>query len=105
MKTPSEKVAKKREVISFETFRDIGTYELMQLKDNEPSAFNGWVRVEKVKITIEPVEESKEVYAERLNKLWRESDNHHHYQPILKKARSMGIELNSEYYGKDRKKK
>lgn len=72
-------------ISEFETFRIIGSYESTSLKKDHISAFNGIVEVEKYKITIEKVIESKEVYTERLQKLWEECDNYHHWDPIRKK--------------------
>lgn len=84
-------------ITSIETFRDIGNWEMRNLTDNNPSCFNGIVRVEKFKITIEKIEEPKEVYQERLQKLWEESDNHHHHLPITNKAKHLGIELKGNF--------
>ena len=93
------------ETKTLETFRSIGAYEMSRLRDDEPSCFNGWVRVKKYKITIELIEEPKEVYAERLNKLWIECDNHHHYEPLISTAKGMGIELDRHAFRKDEKKR
>ena len=76
-----------------ETFRAIGSYILQQLKQNEPSCFNGIVDVEKYEITIVKIEEPKKVYKERLQKLWDECDNHHHWNPIKATAKKLGVEL------------
>lgn len=91
-------------IISFDTFREFGSYDITGMKNNEPSCFNSRVRVKKFKVTIEQIEEPNEVYAERLNKLWRECDNHHHYHPLLGTAKEMGIELNKDDFGKEQKK-
>jgi len=77
----------------FETYRQIGNWEIGKLEQLEPSCFNGMVRFRKTKITIEPIEEDKEVLAERLQKLWDESDNHHDSVPLEIAARSIGYEL------------
>ena len=94
---------KEDEVITFETFQKPGSYEVGRMKDDNPSCFNGWVRVKKYKVTIEPIEESKDVYFERLNKMWRECDNHHHYQPLMATAARLGIELDRNEFRKDEK--
>lgn len=48
-----------------------------------PSCANGDVRIEKYRITIEKVEEPKEVYQERLVRLWRENErNWYHSDPM-----------------------
>lgn len=52
--------------IEFETYKDVmGSYSVSQLKQSEPSGIN-FLSYKKYKITIEEVEESKEVYIERL---------------------------------------
>ncbi len=57
----------------FETFKHIGHYDIGNLKKNEPSALN-FLSYKKQKITIEDVEESNEVYIERLEKLLKETN-------------------------------
>lgn len=76
-----------------ETFRNPEGYWLNQLINKEPSCFNGSVNVEKYEITIVKIEEPKEVYKERLQKLWDECDNHHHWAPLKIKAKQLGVEL------------
>lgn len=90
-------------IISFETFRRIGSYEQSNLLSKEPSCFNGNVNIRKYKITIEPVEESNEILAERLQKLWDECDNHHHWTPLENASKQIGYELKG-YSGNARKK-
>lgn len=63
--------------------------------------FNGIVAVRKYRVTIEEVEEPVEVVAERLRKLWRESDNHHHTHPLLSAAKKIGVELDFREHGRD----
>lgn len=74
-----------------ETFNKPSLYTL-NLKD-DPYCLNGYVAVVKYKITVEVVEEPKEVYRERLQRLWDDCDNHHHWTPIKAKAKSLGIDL------------
>jgi hypothetical protein len=78
------------EKIVLETFKSIGSYEIMNLTKNEPSCFNGLVSIKKYRITIEQINESNEVLAERLQKLWDECNNHHHVQPLRNAAESIG---------------
>lgn len=80
-------------MVKIETFKELAGYSLTQLKKEEPFCFNGFVSIEKYTITIEKVEEPKEVYRERLQKLWDECDNHHNWVPLKGKAKSLGIEL------------
>ena len=74
-----------------ETFREISGYDLIGFTQDKSSCFNGIVRIEKYKITIEKIEESKEVYKERLQKLWDECDNIHHWTPMREKAKQLGV--------------
>lgn len=53
----------------FETFRDLsGSYYVNQLKDKLPSNIN-FLNYRKYKVTIELVDESKEILLERLNSM------------------------------------
>jgi len=79
--------------VSIETFRKIGSWELSNLTNKEPSCFNRDVSFKKWKVTIEPIEEPIEVYQERLQKLWDECDNHHNWQPLKSAADSIGYTL------------
>lgn len=74
-------------------------------KQIEPSCFNGMVRVRRYRVTVEEIEEPKEVIAGRLLKLWRECDNSHHYSPLMAEAKRVGVELPSDQLGKDRPKR
>lgn len=78
--------------------------DVRQFEGNqEPTCFNGIVRIQKYRITVEKVEEPVEVIHERLRKLWRESDNYHHYDPIKSAAREWGLELDPSEHGRSRK--
>lgn len=78
---------------TIETFKEIKGYWLNQLKKESPSCINSMVEVEKYKVTIEKIEEPKEVYQKRLQKLWDECDNHHHWRPLQATAKRLGVEL------------
>ena len=80
-------------IISFETFRKIGSYDQSNLQSKYASCFNGVVNIRKYRVTIEPIEESKEILAERLQKLWDECDNWHHWTPLKNAALQIGYEL------------
>lgn len=55
-----------------ETFRDFNSpYFINQLKDEEPSFVNN-LRIKKYRVTIEEIEEPKEVYIERLEALLKD---------------------------------
>lgn len=87
-----------------ETFREVSNYTVGNLQDKEPSCFNGCVSVEKYRITIERIDEDREVICARLEKLWRESDNHHDLQPLRAKAAKYRYEFTGQW-GQDRKKR
>ena len=64
-----------------------------------PSSFNGEVSIRKYRVTVELLDEPKEVLAERLLGLWRHCDNHHHVDPLRAEARKLGIELPKDESG------
>ena len=66
---------------TFETFQEIDGYAKTQLIQSDPSCFNGMVRVRKYKVTVELVEEPIEVIQARIQKMWDECKNHHHWGP------------------------
>lgn len=88
-----------------ETFRQIGDYELKgySFNNDSPHCFNGIVSIKKYRITIEVVQEPIEVYQQRLEKLWTESDNHHHWHPLENAAKEIGYEFKGGF-GSQRKK-
>ena len=92
-KKPIEKKEEINNIISIETFRKIGSYEMSNLKSNEATCFNGNVNVRKYKVTIELVEEPNDVIIERLQKLWDECDNYHHWTPLRIEAKKYNYEF------------
>lgn len=74
-------------------------YYLDQLRDDEPAAINGIVRVVRYRVTAERIAEPIEVIHERLRKLWRSTNNHHHYGPLLAAAKEHGLELARDEFG------
>lgn len=83
--------------ICFETFKQIGSYEQSVLQKKDATCFNGMVNIHKYKVTIEPIEEPKEILAERLQKLWDECDNLHHWTPLQEAAKEIGYELKGSF--------
>ena len=79
--------------MSIETFREPGLYSLTQLKQDEPSAFNGVVSVKRYRVTVEEIPESDEVIVARIRKLWAECKNHHHWDPLQRAADRYGVKL------------
>lgn len=96
-------MSKQSKIQTIETFRNVGSYELIQLTQNNPSCTNGQVRVMKFRVTVEPIYEPNEIIAERLQELWDNSDNHHEYYPLKQYAKSIGYELKGNW-GNNRKK-
>ena len=65
-----------------ETFRNIlDTYTINRLKDEKPSFVNS-LSYRKYKITVELIDESKEVLTERLKKILSETTNYKYIQLI-----------------------
>lgn len=86
--------------IVIETFRSVGDFEMRGMENKEPSCFNSCVEVDKYRITVEKVEEAKEVIWARLEKLWVTADNHHNYQPLKQAAKSYGYSFKGEFGSK-----
>ncbi len=76
-----------------ETFLPVGYYERRILAQPEPSCWNGSVRVRKTRVTIQPIDEPREVVAARVQELWEHSDNYHHWEPLRRAADQLGYEL------------
>jgi len=79
--------------ISFETFRTLSSYDISNIKKDEPSSFNGNIEFRKYKVTVEPVDESFEILSERLQTMWNKCNNYHHRNPLKAAAKSIGYEL------------
>lgn len=75
----------------FETFRRPGHWEINPLM--VPSCFNGYVNVEKHRVTVEKIKEPIGVVAARLQDLWDRCDNHHNWLPLKKAAEDLGVTL------------
>lgn len=48
----SKKINSKNSTISFETFREIGSYTIGNLKQEKADCFNGLVSIKKYKVTV-----------------------------------------------------
>ena len=97
MKKKVDKVVEPEYPKVVETFRSIGSWEMNRLKESEPSSFNGFVNVEKYRITVEKIEEPIEVITERLEKLWAESDNWHERPPLVAAAKRFNYTYKSTF--------
>ena len=78
---------------TFETFKEIDGYYKQRMIENEPVCFNGMVKVRKYKVTIELIDEPIEVIHARLQKLWDECKNSHHWKPLKAEAKKYGLKL------------
>lgn len=58
-----------------------------------PSCFNGFVQVRRYRTTIEIIDEPVEILRARLQQLWDECDNHHHWTPLRNAAHGLGVTL------------
>jgi hypothetical protein len=93
-KTPTrEKKATRQATISFETFQPVNSYRQGMLTQSEPWCFNGGLGIKKYRITVEEIAEDDSVLIDRLKKLWRECDNHHHWVILRSAAQQLGVEL------------
>lgn len=79
--------------MEFETFYKLTAYARGNLVQREPSCFNGGVRVRRYRVTVEELDETKEVLQARLQKLWDDSRNSHDIGPIKETAKELGVEL------------
>ena len=78
----------------FETFSDpTSSYIISNIKQDEPSCFNGIIRVKKYRVTIEEIKEPKEFIQKRIQTLWDNCSNHHHRIPLREAAKEVGLEL------------
>jgi hypothetical protein len=104
-KSKTKPVVVEETKLEFETFRKINSYNLSQWEQKEPDCFNGVVSVHRYRVTVELIEEPKEVIIERLKTLWRNTDNYHHYRPLQDAAKKLGFQLDANEIGIDRRKK
>lgn len=73
------------EKIEFETFRNLeNSYTLSQLKKDKPSNIN-FLEYRKFKVTVELVDEPKEVLIKRLEELRKETKGYDKNQRLKKK--------------------
>ena len=93
------------ETKTFETFRDIGPFELRQLTQEQPSCFNGMVRVEKYRVTVEKVEESVDVIRARVRyvlhpgRVTSAADGQEHFVGGPQLAALYGVDIRDVVFG------
>lgn len=83
-----------------ETFRP-PAYGVNQVRQDEPSCFNSMIQVRRYRVTAELIDEPDEVICERLLMLWYQCDNHHHFAPLQAVAKSYGLALDPNEFGKN----
>lgn len=103
---PSKKPVVPEPPSEIETYRDPRGYWLNELglQFSKPSCINGNILIRRYRVTVIEIEEPKGILIERLRKLWRTCDNHHHFHPMQYQAKRLGIKLSYDDFSKDRKK-
>lgn len=81
----------KPDEFAIEAYETYGIRDLARVHA-EPSAFNGFVKVRRYRITVERVSTDDEERA-AVQRLWEECDNYHHWQPLRDAAARLGFEL------------
>ncbi len=85
------------ELMQFDTFRGVGSYEKSNMLQQEPSCWNGNVRVRKYRITVELIDEPEEVIQARIQKLWDECTNHYNWAAIKSAAALEGVNVDFSF--------
>ena len=83
-----------------ETFTDPKPYWFEQMRTTEPTVWNGRVNVSRYRVTVEDIDEPDAVIAERLEKLWVESNNTHDMGPLRTEAKKIGYEFKGQWGSK-----
>jgi hypothetical protein len=68
----------------------------------EPAYWNFLV-LRRYRVTVELIDEPRDVLVERLRKLWRQDSNAHHSDTFKEAAEELGIVLDPKEYGIERK--
>jgi hypothetical protein len=77
----------------FETFQDIGAWQIYHLTRAEPWCFNSGVGIRKYRVTVEEIPEPVEVLAGRLRALRATCKNHHDWGCLQSEATRLGVTL------------
>lgn len=72
-----------------ETFFDMFNVPIQ----SKPSAFNNMVRIKKYKVLVVEIEESDEIYIQRLKELFKVEQSFRNKQEIDRQARLLGYDL------------
>lgn len=65
---------------------------------------NSHASIRRYRITVELIDEPKEVLAERLRMLWRGTTNGYDQDTLLREAKRLDVELDPKEFGADVKK-
>ena len=79
-----------------ETFKPVSDFALIDLEQQDPSCFNGMVRVKRYRITIKEIPEDREMIVARLQNLWDISDNRHDHEPLIHAAKIRDYEYKGD---------
>lgn len=64
---------------------------------NKEPGFANELRLHRIRVTVEVIEESDEVLAQRLREIWETTPyNHHHTDSMRSVARRLGIDLDND---------
>ncbi len=88
--------AKQEVTLVIETYQDPRWKLGEWAHDDSPSCVNR-VSYRKHRVTCELIDEPVEVLGARLQKLWEESDNFHHWPMLEKEAKAIGYELKGQF--------
>lgn len=91
---------KRPRIITFETYRAVSEWSLMQMKHDDPYCFNYDVFVRRHRLTFELIREPDYVVAARVQELWKRCGNHHHNPALRAAARELGLTLKPSEFGK-----
>ena len=80
----------------FETYNEISEYTKINLISNEPTCFNGMVRVRRYKVSVELIDEDEDIIRARIQKLWDECSNTHNWDGLKSEAKKYGLKLSFE---------
>jgi hypothetical protein len=81
------------EIAKIEVFGMPSEYALNSLGKTEPNVWNSKVNVKRYRITVEEIDESKEVIKERLLEMLKQRGHISHPQSIREEAKRLGIDL------------
>jgi len=76
----------------FETFLEIGPWQVSQLTRTTPSAMNHHVMVRRYRVTVEEIDEPDEIIRDRIRELCWDCVNHNEWGALQAMAREYGMD-------------